>query len=298
MLTEGLKSLKTMLRDTAALQAEGLKKATVISLCSQKGGVGKTTSAVNLAYNLAEHHEKDTLLVDLDPQGHVETSLTALIPDGQRYRPLSSVLLEKRPNLMETIVKTRCERLSVTPGDRSLIETEGLLTTKIGKEFMLREAIRIAATHFDFVILDCPPNLGNLTLNALVTSHYCIVPCEMSALSLEGVSDIFETIETINERLNRSLAVLGILLTRVDARNITLNNAVRAQLDQHARTLLFETEIPVNSALSKAQLVGKPASIFSHSSSGASQYRAWTDELLSRLEDLAPENEPGHGFRA
>jgi chromosome partitioning protein len=259
--------------------------------------VGKTTTAVNLAFCLTALHNKQVLLIDLDPQGHVETSLSALIPDGQRYRPLSSILTEKKPHLPEGVVKTEVEGFFLTPGDKNLIETESLITTKIGKEFLLREALRAVIPQYDVIVIDCPPNLGNLTLNALVASHYCIVPCEMSTLSLEGVSDLFETIDTINERLNRSLRVLGILLTRVDARNLSLNKAIQGQLDKHALPYLFHTQIAINTDLSKAQLAGKPILRFSSTSSGAKNYRELTEEVLQRLtEDKKPEREKGADF--
>jgi len=140
--------------------------------------------------------------------------------------------------------------------------------------------------------LIAPPNLGNLTLNALVASDACIVPCEMSTLSLEGVSDIFETIDTINERLNQKLKVLGILLTRVDSRNTTINKAIRDQLEEHAYAHLFKTEIAVNTDLSKAQLSGKPVLTYASSSRGARNYRQFTEEVLERLEVLSTKRRP------
>lgn len=283
VFTDSLNSLKNILQSAVVPRGEGLKKATILSVCSQKGGVGKTTTAVNLAYTIATLHQKSVLLVDLDPQGHVETSLTAVVPDGQRYRPISGILTEKKGDIADAVVKTNVEGFHITPGDKTLIETESLITTKIGKEFLLREALRRAATHYDLIVVDCPPNLGNLTLNALVASNYCLVPCEMSLLSLEGVADIFETIDTINERLNKKLSVLGILLTRVDSRNLTLNKSVRDQLETNAKAHLFETTITINTDLAKAQMEGKPVLAYSASSSGARNYRDLAAEVLDRL---------------
>jgi chromosome partitioning protein len=286
VISEGIKSLKSRLYEkTFAPSSDGPRKATVISICSQKGGVGKTTTAVNVGFILSALHGKKTLILDLDPQGHVESSLHAIIPDGQRYRPLSGLLTDKKPDFMEGIVKTELDGFDISPGDKTLIETESLITTKIGKEFLLKEAIFSLTNHYDFILIDCPPNLGNLTLNSLVASQYCLVPCEMATLSLEGVSDIFETIETINERLNRKLKVLGILLTRVDTRNTTLNQTIHSQLAEHAQNHLFETQITINTDLPKAQSAGKPVLTFASSSKGARNYRQLTQEILARIPE-------------
>jgi len=286
VFSEGIKSLKNIIQNTTTSSSAGDQKSLILAVCSQKGGVGKTTSAVNLAFTLSALHGKHVLLIDLDAQGHVESSLTSMIPDGQSYRPLSGILMEKSGDIMDGIVKTELDGFDITPGDKTLIETESLITTKIGKEFLLREALANASTHYDFIIIDCPPNLGNLTLNALVASKFSMIPCEMSVLSLEGVSDIFETIDTINERLNRRLMVLGILLTRVDHRNLTMNKAVRGQLETHAKGYLFDIEISVNTALSKAQMAGKPALLYAPSSSGSKNYRSLATEILQRLDEM------------
>lgn len=292
ILSGGFKSLKTLIEKTKLGKPEGTKRATVVSICSQKGGVGKTTTSVNLAFTLTALHGKNVLLIDLDPQGHVETSLTSIIPDGQKYIPLSKLLLDKTPDLMESTVKTELDGFFLTPGDKTLIESESLITTKIGKEFLLKEALDIAITHYDYIFIDCPPNLGNLTLNALVASQFCIVPCEMSMLSLEGVSDIFETVQTINERLNRRLSILGILLTRVDSRNQKLNFAIREELEKHAKGYLFSTEITVNSDLAKAQMAGKPILTHSPYSTGAKNYRDFTTEFSTRIQNFLGNTRP------
>jgi len=295
LLTDKIKELISVENTNPLLKyGNGGKKAIVIAVCSQKGGVGKTTSSVNLGAALAKFYKKKVLICDLDPQGHIEKSIGALIPEGVEYTPLSTVLLTKKSNVLESVVQTELENLSITPGDKNLYETEGLLSTKIGKEFILQEALKIARTHFDFILFDCPPNLGNLTLNALVASDYCLVPCEMSVLAFEGVNDLIETLETVNERLNKKLRLLGVLMTRVDTRNIAMNRVIEENLNSYFKRSLFKTQIHINTALNKAQLEGRPVFDYEPSSSGAQNYYSLADELLKKIKKVQQLSGPTH----
>ncbi len=295
LLTDKIKELISVENTNPLLKyGNGGKKAIVIAVCSQKGGVGKTTSSVNLGAALAKFYKKKVLICDLDPQGHIEKSIGALIPEGVEYTPLSTVLLTKKSNILESVVQTELENLSITPGDKNLYETEGLLSTKIGKEFILQEALKIARTHFDFILFDCPPNLGNLTLNALVASDYCLVPCEMSVLAFEGVNDLIETLETVNERLNKKLRLLGVLMTRVDTRNIAMNRVIEENLNSYFKRSLFKTQIHINTALNKAQLEGRPVFDYEPSSSGAQNYYSLADELLKKIKKVQQLSGPTH----
>ncbi len=282
-LTDSLKTLvaSDVKKDRASM---GNRKAHVLALCSQKGGVGKTTTAVNLSAALALEFKQRVLLIDLDPQGHVEKSLGALVPDGLDYTPLSEILTRKNTSLLNGIVDTEWENLSITPGDKTLYESEGLLASKIGRELILKNALKEAATHYDVVIMDCPPNLGTLTLNALVASDACIVPCEMSVLAFEGVSDLLETLETIKERLNPKLDILGVVFTRVDGRNVQMNTLIEQSLKDYFKGHVFDTRIAVNTDLNKAQLEGKPIFGFAPSSSGATNYLLLAKEVAKRLK--------------
>lgn len=264
-------------------KAKGDKSAVIVSTCSQKGGVGKTTTTVNLGAALAKYWNKRVLVVDLDPQGHVEKSLGSLVPDGVDYTPLSQVLAKKRGDLMESIVDTEWENLSLTPGDKTLYESEGALASKIGRELLLKNALSIARTHYDLILIDCPPNLGTLTLNALVASDACIIPCEMSVLAFEGVTDLLETLELASERLNPDLNVLGVVFTRVDLRNVKMNELIEKTLKDYFKGHIFKTLITINTDLNKAQLEGKPIFSFAGSSSGAHNYRAFAEEVMKRL---------------
>ena len=257
-------------------------RARVLAVAAQKGGVGKTTTAVNLAVALARFGGLRTLLVDLDGQGHVATSLAAVCHDGTGPT-MSDVLLGHGRDLVEIVHASRIENLYLTPSDKGLAATEGILAGRIGKEFLLRGAIRQARQGFDMIVLDCPPNLGNLTLNALAAAESCLVPCDMSALSLAGVVDLLAVVETIRDRLGHDLGVLGILPTRVDRRNSRVTRHVLDELAGQYGPLLLQTRIPVNSALARAQMSGVPIFDLDAGSSGAQAYRALGNEVLARM---------------
>jgi len=284
-LTQKIKELITSEYSTALNEfPRGNFKAKTIAICSQKGGVGKTTTAVNLGSALVHYHDKKVLLADLDPQGHVEKSLAAMIEEGIDYTPLSEILLKKKGELLHGVVKTDQDNLHITPGDKSLYETEGQLASKLGREFILSNAIDCARTHYDYIIIDCPPNLGNLTINALCSADYVIIPCEMSVLAFEGVSDLLETLETITHRLNKKLKVLGVVFTRVDGRNIQMNKLVEDNMRQFFKGKIFKNQISVNTDLNKAQLEGESVFDFAPNSSGSLNYRALSDEIIKKLD--------------
>ncbi len=276
-------SLSDRIKRLAGLADEpGRGKAHVLAVAAQKGGVGKTTTAVNLAVAMARFANQRTLLVDLDGQGHVATSLASVYEDGSPVS-MSDVLLGHGRDLLEIVHPTRIDLLSVTPSDKGLASAEGVLAGRIGKEFLLRGALRKARERFDVVVLDCPPNLGNLTLNALMAADACLVPCDMSVLAMAGVADLLAVVETLRDRLDHGVRVLGILPTRVDRRNARVTDAVLAGLDEAYGDLVLPTRIPVSSALARAQMEGIPVFDFDPSSSGAIAYRALSDEVLARL---------------
>lgn len=262
----------------------GDKHARLIAICSQKGGVGKTTTAVNLGSSLTYFHRKKVLVVDLDPQGHVEKSLGSLIGDGIEYTPLSKVLEAKKGNILDAVIKTELENFHMTPGDKELVHTETVIASRIGKESVLCSALEIARTHYDFILFDCPPSLGNLTLNALVASDYALIPCEMSVLAFEGASDLLETLREVTERLNQKLSILGVLFTRVDGRNITMNDLIIDNMKKFFDGKILKTRVTVNTALNKAQLEGRPVFHFAPSSTGSINYQSLAAEVLQRIK--------------
>ena len=236
----------------------GKRQAEIIAICSQKGGVGKTTSSVNLGCALAQFHKKKVLVIDLDAQGHVEKSLGHLIPEGLEYTPLSAILLDRRGDILDGVIRTELEGFYLTPGDRTLSDTENALATKIGKEFIIQNALRNARSHFDYILFDCPPSMGNLTVNGLVAAHHVLIPCEMSVLAFEGVGEAIDTLAQINDRLNPELDVLGVLFTRVDGRNVQMNDLIVNNMRKYFAGEIFETRITINTALNKSQLDGRP----------------------------------------
>jgi chromosome partitioning protein len=261
----------------------GGRQAKVISVSNQKGGVGKTTTSVNLGAGLALFHRKKVLLVDMDAQGHIGTSLHHLASNGDG---IGQVLTARNGSVMDVIVPTDVPQLDMTLSDHSLLEAESQLAGKIGREFILRKALTRARTYYDFILIDCPPNLGNLTVNAYVASDYLLIPCDLSALALEGMEGMLEVVDTVNFRLNHPLKLLGVLPTRVDRRNLLMNEAVFARLKEAFRDKLFQTQITVNTDLNKAQLSGKPIFLVAASSSGARDYRALAQEVIERLDAM------------
>jgi chromosome partitioning protein len=262
--------------------AKGYRSAQVISVCARKGGVGKTTTAINLAAGAALFHNLKVLLVDMDAQSHCRSALhrelRALSPDT-----LSNVLLNKQMDVQHIATPTEIDGLFIATADKSLASTEGVMTGRIGKEFLLRNALKIARTHYDLIIVDCPPTLGTLTLNALIASDWILIPCDMSVLSLEGVDDIHETIETLEDTLGHALRVLGIVKTRVDARNQKVNNAIDTSLRGRYGRSLLANHIPKNTKISQAQMEGTPIFNFDPRCAGSVAYRALLEEIGCRL---------------
>ncbi|MEW6441105.1 MAG: ParA family protein [bacterium] len=290
MVGEGLASrIRKILAPEQKLPSGG-KKAYVIAVSNQKGGVGKTTTTVNLGAGLARFHEKRVLIIDLDAQGHVSISLQR--PFAEREAGLSNVLSARDGSLMDAIAPTGLENLDITLSDPALIETEGQLAARIGREFVLERALGRAKTYYDFILIDCPPGLGNLTVNAFVAADHILIPCELSALALEGMEGLLDAIDTVQYRLNHPVQILGILPTRVDLRNVTMNEAAFDRLREFFGEKVFRTHITVNTDLNKAQLAGKSIFEFAPGSTGARNYRALSEEVLARvqpaLSDLAP----------
>ncbi len=260
----------------------GAGEGTCIAVAAQKGGVGKTTTAVHLAASLAEDHQLEVLLIDLDNQGHVASSLRAHLRSGAA-QTVSSVLLGRDLDLMAAVVPTNIPHLSVTGADRQLSNTEAQLASRIGRELLLRRALRSARRRFDVIILDCPPNLGLLTLNGLVAAERVLVPCDLSILSLEGVDDLMTTLGNLDTMLGRAPELLGLVHTRVDRRNKRQNATIRSAVAERYAGHVLATEIGVNTDISGAQLVGKTIFAAYPNARGADDYRALADEVVSRI---------------
>ncbi len=260
----------------------GAGQGTCVAVAAQKGGVGKTTTAVHLAASLAEHHQLEVLLIDLDNQGHVASSLRAHVR-GAASHTVSTVLNSRDPDLLEAVVPTSIPGLSITAADRQLSNTEAQLAGRIGRELLLRRALVAARRRFDVIVLDCPPNLGLLTLNGLVAADHVLVPCDLSILSLEGVDDLVETLQNLDVMFGRSPELVGLVHTRVDRRNKRQNATIRRAVAERYQGHVLDTEIGVNTDLPGAQLVGKTIFAARPEAKGAVDYRALTDEVVGRL---------------
>ncbi len=280
LLSAGINRLRQK-EDERPNVVPGGRHARVIAVAAQKGGVGKTTTTVNLACALIQGHQQRVLVIDIDPQGHVASSLRESVRPGRVT--LSEVLLSPQPrDLLGAVVESDIDNLHLTPPDKGLNETDALLSSRVGREYILQAALDGARTHYDTILIDCPPNLGNLTLNALVAADHVLIPCDMSILAFEGVADLLGTVDTVNVRLRQRLEVLGILRTRVDGRTRQINEAIGGALHENYGGLLLETFIPINSALAKAQAAGLSIFQFHARSRGAKAYLELADEVVER----------------
>lgn len=257
-------------------------KGRVIAVAAQKGGVGKTTTAVNLAVALAQTHNLRVLLVDLDNQGHVASSLRSHLRTTA-IQTVSQVLLAPEPDLLQAALPTAIDGLHITGADKHLGQAEAQLAGRIGREMLLQRALRSVRQQYDAIVLDCPPNLGLLTLNALMAADHLLIPCDLSVLSLEGVDDLMNTIGQLEMTFGKAPKVLGLLHTRVDKRNLKQNATIRRAVAQRYQGLVLQSEIAVNTALSGAQLSGQSIFHAAADSTGARDYAALAAEVFAKV---------------
>lgn len=251
-----------------------------IAVINQKGGVGKTTTTVNLSAALARRGYR-VLVCDMDPQANLTVHLDKR-PDLEG-NTMTNLLVEDTP-LQDLVQPTSTERLFVVPSDTSLAGVEQVLANRIGRETILREALEAFAKkgEFDFLFLDCPPSLGVLSANALVAADHVVIPMQAEYLSLQGMAKLIEVIMLVQKRLNPQLAVALVLPCMVDSRT-NLSTEVLREIDQYFGTQLARTRIRNNVKLAEAPSFGR--TIFEHApdSNGARDYEAVADELLERL---------------
>ncbi len=251
--------------------------ARVLTMANQKGGVGKTTTAVNLATALAAC-DRRCLLIDLDPQSNATTGLGQDRPAASDS--VYSVLIEGRP-LHEILIKTEVPRLTLAPATVDLAGAEVELVESVGRERRLTSALAAVAGDYDYVLIDCPPSLGFLTLNALVAADAVLVPLQAEYYALEGLSHLTRTIERVKRSLNPRLKIHGIILTMVDRRT-SLSEMVEADVREHMGQLVYETTIPRNVRISEAPSHGLPALLYDLNCPGSQAYLRLASELLRR----------------
>ena len=250
----------------------------VIAVANQKGGVGKTTTAINLGTALAATGQR-TLLIDLDPQGNASTGLG--ISRAERTKSSYDILVGDVP-VADAVLQTCVPKLSIVPATVDLSGAEIELVEFEERTHRLQHALDQVEDHWDIVLIDCPPSLGLLTLNAMVASNSLLVPLQCEFFALEGLSQLLSTVELIRERFNPGLAILGVALTMHDRRN-RLTEQVSADVRAVLGPVVFETVIPRNVRLSEAPSHGVPALIYDYRCAGAEAYISLARELFGRL---------------
>ena len=254
--------------------------AVVISMCNQKGGVGKTTSSINLGAALAETGRR-VLLVDLDPQGALSAGLG--IQSYELDTTIYNLLVDTSVSVDEVIVHTHTENLDVIPANIDLSAAEIQLVSEVGREQALYRAIYPVMDRYDYILVDCQPSLGLLTVNALACSDGVIIPMECEFFSMRGLALLTDTMDKVRARLNPRLSLTGILVTLYDGRTLHARDVMSRLMEAFGDTV-FETVITRTVRFPETSVAGEPIITWASSSPGAQQYRQLAAEVIERIE--------------
>lgn len=255
------------------------KMSKILAFTNQKGGVGKTTSAVNVALSLAVSEVK-TLLIDLDPQSNATTGLSELFGDlnGNIYD-----IMLNGDGAKGVITSTSFSHLDVIASTNDLVGAEIELVGVMAREYQLQKALKKIKKDYDIIIIDCPPSLGLLTINALTASDALVIPIQCEYYALEGLGQLLNTVRLVQRHLNKRLEIVGILMTMYDGR-LNLSKQVVKEVNGFFKDKLFKTFIHRNVRLSEAPSFGKPALLYDANSTGAQNYMSLTEEILQRVK--------------
>lgn len=263
------------MQDSNQITATNGTGTRVLALTNQKGGVGKTTTAINLAASLAANDLR-VLVVDSDPQGNATTGLgVEKLPET---RTLYNALIDG-PSMADVVVRTQCEGLDLIPSDKNLVAANLDLYDLPDREYRMSQILASVRDRYDFILIDCPPALDLLTLNALVAADSVLVPIQCEFFALEGLSQLIDTVEKVRETFSRSLPLQGILLTMYDERT-TLTRQVADDLKEFFEDDVLKTVIPRSVRLAEAPSYGKPILLYDPRSKGAESYIRLAKEIL------------------
>jgi chromosome partitioning protein len=253
--------------------------AKVVAMCNQKGGVGKTTSTINLGAALAEYGRR-VLLVDMDPQGALSAGLG--VPHYELDKTIHNVLVEPRVSVDDVLLSTRVKHMDLVPSNIDLSAAEIQLVNEVGREQTLGRALHPVLDRYDYVLIDCQPSLGLLTVNGLACSDGVVIPTECEYFSLRGLALLTDTVDKVRDRLNPKLEISGILLTRYDPRTVNARE-VMARVVERFGDLVFDTVVTRTVRFPETSVAGEPITTWAPKSAGAVAYRALAREVIDRF---------------